>query len=323
MLSHPNIGDEGKSTGTHEMRSLASFIMRGPAQATLVAVGTGVLALMLPPLSLVSGAAIALTTLRSGPKSGLIVALGSTAFVAILAWLSLGSILPGLLFLGVMWLPLWVLSWVLRETRSLAMTMLVAGILGVLGILAVYLMLGDTSAWWEEMLLTLTEPAMQTGSPLDAGEVEQAMATLSKVMTGIVASGMVLNALLCLFLARGWQALLYNPGGFRSEFHELRLGRVAALVALGVIVLSMLPLGGFSSAATEIMIVALSLFIIQGFAMVHAIVASRNMHVAWLVGLYLVSMFVLPQLLVLVALLGLIDTWADLRRRFGAQQGAQ
>jgi uncharacterized protein YybS (DUF2232 family) len=44
-------------------------------------------------------------------------------------------------------------------------------------------------------------------------------------------------------------------------------------------------------------------------------VARRQLHMAWLVVLYLVMLFVLPQLMVLVAVLGLIDTWADFRRR--------
>ena len=55
------------------MKSLASFILRGPAQAILVTVLTGVLALALPPLSLISGAAIALITVRKGPQAGAII----------------------------------------------------------------------------------------------------------------------------------------------------------------------------------------------------------------------------------------------------------
>lgn len=304
------------------MKSLASFIMRGPGQAILVTVGTGVLAMLLPPLSLISGAAVALTTLRAGPKSGMTVMLGSTAFVALIAWLSVGNALPALMFLGVMWLPLWLLGWVLRETRSLSLTHLVAGVVVALGVVTVHVMLGDTAGWWQQVLLRLSEPALQAGSPLDPAEVEQAMTTLSRVMTGIIAAGLVLNSLMCLYLARGWQAQLFNPGGFRTEFHELRLGKIAALVSLAIIVLSMLPMGGFSSLATELLIIALSLYVVQGLAMIHAIVAIKQLHIAWLVGLYLVAFVVLPQLMALVALLGLIDTWVDFRQRIRHQQDA-
>ncbi len=300
------------------MKSLASFILRGPSQAVLVTVGTGVLAMMMPPLSILSGSAVALTTLRVGMRSGAIVMLGSTAFVAVLTWLSLGNVLPALMFLGMLWLPLWGMGWVLRETRSLALTTITAGILGVIGIIATYMILGDVTSWWKEVLTALFEPAMESGGPLDDPElVEKVLADLSKIMTGIAAAGFVLNMIMCLYLARGWQAQLFNPGGFRSEFHELRFGIKAAVVSLVVIVLAMLPMGGISNVATEIMMVVLSLYVIQGLAMIHAVIAIRKMHVAWLIGVYMVTFFILPQLMAVVALLGLADTWLDFRQRVG------
>ena len=300
------------------MKSIASFILRGPTQAMLVAVATGVLAMMMPPLSILSGAAVALTTLRAGMRSGAVVMLGSTAFVAILTWLSLGNALPALMFLAVLWLPLWLLAWVLRETRSLALTTITAGILGVVGIIVTYLILGDVTSWWEEVLMTLFEPAMEAGGPLaDPELVEKVLADLSEVMTGIAAAGFALNTVMCLYLARGWQAQLFNPGGFRSEFYELRFGFKAAVVSLAVIVISMVPMGGISVVATEIMIVALGLYVIQGLAMVHAVVAIRKMHIAWLIGVYMVAFFILPQLMAVIALLGLADTWVDFRQRAG------
>lgn len=297
------------------MKWLASFILRGPGQAILVAVLTGVLALILPPLSLISGAAVALTTLRKGPQPGAVVMLVSTAFVAAMAWLSLGNGLVGLMFLGVIWLPLWVLGWVLRETRSLGFTTLTAGLFGVVGILIAYWLIGDISSWWEGMLQTLFKPVLDAGGPVEPEALKRAMVNMSKIMTGVAAAGMVLNALLCLYLARGWQAQLYNPGGFRSEFHELRLGSAAAVTGLVLVGLSFVPLAGLSHLAAEMMIVVMSLFVLQGLAVVHAIVAMKKMHMAWLVGLYLVIMFILPQLMVVIALLGLVDAWVDFRRR--------
>lgn len=298
------------------MKALASFILRGSNQAILIAVGTGVLAMLLPPLSLISGAAVGLVTLRMGVLQGAIVMLGSTAFAATLAYFSLGNVLPGLMFFGVLWLPLWILGWVLRETRSLALATLVAGGLGILGVLGSYLLLGDISAWWEQTLLTIFESALKTGGQLAGREIM--LADIARIMVGMLAMGIMLNVLMCLYLARGWQAQLFNPGGFRNEFYALRLGRGAALATLAAIVLSILPLDGVAHMATEIMLVLLGLYVVQGLALIHAIVVLRGMHVAWLVVLYLVMLFVLPQLLVLVAVVGLIDTWADFRHRVSA-----
>jgi hypothetical protein len=298
------------------MKSLASFILRGPVQAILVTVGTGVLAMMMPPLSILSGAAVALTTLRAGIRSGAVVVLGSIGFVAVLAGLMPGSMSPNTVYLGVLWLVLLAMSWLLRETRSLAITTVATGLLGMMGIAVTYLILGDVAGWWESVLPPLLEPAMQPGGPLADPELaRQILEGLPKVMTGYIAAGLVLNTVLCLYLARGWQAKLFNPGGFRSEFYEMRFGVKPALLSMIVLALVLVPMGGLSSAAAEILIVVLSLYVIQGLAIIHAVVAKRKMHVAWLVVSYVVALFISPQL---IALLGLTDTWTDFRQRTNA-----
>ncbi|MBL1278007.1 MAG: DUF2232 domain-containing protein [Ectothiorhodospiraceae bacterium] len=299
------------------MKALATFILRGPSQAILVAVGTAVLAMLLPPLSVISGAVVALVTLRTGVRAGALVMLGSTVFVSLLAYMSLGNVVIGAVFLAMLWLPLWILAWVLREMRSLALATSVAGILGIVGVLVTYAILGDVAAWWQQVLLTIFEPAMEAGGPLaDRELVTSILADLSKIMTGVAAAGMALNALMCLYLARAWQAQLFNPDGFRNEFHELRMGQRTAMVSMVFIAVSLLPLGGFSHMAGEIVIVILSLYVLQGLALIHAVVARKALHKAWLVVMYLVMMFVLPQLMALVAVLGLVDTWVDFRHRF-------
>jgi hypothetical protein len=298
------------------MKALANFILRGPSQAILIAVGAAVLAMMLPPLSVVSGAVIALVTLRNGLRPGLVVMLGSTAFVALLAYVSLGNVLAGMVFLAMLWLPLWILAWVLRESRALALATVAAGMLGIIGVVAMYVIVGDVSGWWQQVLMTMFEPAIEAGGPFaDRATVEQILTDLSKIMTGIAAAGISLNAVMCLYLARAWQAQLYNPGGFRDEFYALRLGQRLALLSMVFIALSLLPLGVVSNISGEIVIVLLSLYVLQGLAVLHAIVAQRKLHIAWLVVVYLVMLFVLPQLMVLVAVVGLVDTWADFRRR--------
>jgi len=302
------------------MKALVTFVLRGPSQAILVTTGMAVLAMLLPPLSVISGAVVALVTLRDGPRSGAMVVLGSTAFVVLVAYLSLGNVLPGIVFLVVLWLPLWVLGWVLREMRSLALATIVAGMLGIIGILAIYATVGDVAAWWQQMLLSLFEPAMEASGPLaDRTMVEAMLADLAKIMTGIAAAGMSLNVLMCLYLARAWQAQLYNPGGFREEFHALRLGQGLALVSLGFIALSLLSLGVLSHLAGEVVIVILSLYVVQGLALLHSLVAQRGLHVVWLVVIYFVMLFIIPHLLILIAVMGLIDTWVDFRRRLAVK----
>jgi len=41
---------------------------------------------------------------------------------------------------------------------------------------------------------------------------------LAHFMSGVAAAGSVYGLLFGLFLARWWQAALYNPGGFRADY---------------------------------------------------------------------------------------------------------
>jgi len=298
------------------MKSLASFVLRGPIQAILITVVTGVLAMIMPPLSILSGAAVALTTLRVGIRSGAMVVLGSIGLVAVLAGLTPGNMSPNTFYLSILWLVLLATSWLLRETRSLAIITVTTGLMGMVGIAVTYLILGDVAGWWGGILPSLLEPAMQPGGPLADPELaRQIMEGLPKVLTGYIAAGLVLNTVICLYLARSWQARLFNPGGFRNEFYEMRFGLKPALLSMTVLALVLVPMGGLSSAAAEILIVVLSLYVIQGLAIIHAVVAKKKMHVAWLIVTYIVALFIMPQV---VALLGLVDTWTDFRKRINA-----
>ena len=134
---------------------------------------------------------------------------------------------------------------------------------------------------------------------------------MANVMTGIVVAWFVLSSVLSLLLARWWQAMLYNPGGFRKEFYQLRLGKTMAMIALALMLISLLPLDKVAAISKDIVIVLVLLYMLQGLAVVHASVAARRVSPGWLVALYFVLMLV-PMV---VAVAGLLDTWVELRNR--------
>jgi hypothetical protein len=57
-------------------------------------------------------------------------------------------------------------------------------------------------------------------------------------VAGMMGAGSAMTAVMCLLLARYWQAALYNPGGFGSEFRALyyppAVAVVLALLAIGL-----------------------------------------------------------------------------------------
>jgi hypothetical protein len=297
------------------MKFIASYIMRGPAQAILVVSVTGILSLLLPLFSYISGAAVGLVTLRVGPAKGVTTSLASAAAVALLAGLLWQLPLAGPALLLGAWLPVWGLALSLRRTVSLSRTILLAGLFGAGLVLGFHVVSDDPAAWW---LGFMQELLGQQGATL-SGEQSEALTQLGRVMTGILGAAFSLSALGCLLLARWWQALLYNPGGFREEFHGLRLGRnltvVTAILLVGAAALS----GPAAAVALDLLIVALAMHVLQGIAVVHGLVGRTGSSVGWLIGMYGLLVIAMPQTVITLALAGFVDSWFDFRTYFGAR----
>ncbi len=295
------------------MRWLAEFTMRSRMQAIAVAAACLMLSLLMPPVSLVAAAVVALRTLRQGWREGLNTLLASALAAGLLGAIVLGNfVLPA--GYGVMlWLPVWVVALVLRRTRSLGWTVELATACGLIGVVAMYLFHPDAAGFWQERI---RQASAVLGEELGSGPVAwQAQLTLvARYMTGVVATGMVSSLLLSLLLARWWQALLYHPGGFRAEFLGLRLHRPMAYLTLGLAGAAMVLEAQTREAIVNLLLVLAVVYVVVGTAVLHAILAARG-HTGWLWGLYGLMLLV-PHVLLPVALVGLSDAWFDWRGRF-------
>jgi uncharacterized protein YybS (DUF2232 family) len=300
------------------VQALANYILRGRLQAALVIALAALLSMtgILFPLSLISGAALALVTLRLGAVHGLMVVAYSTlAFIAI----SLGLFNDLRLVWEVLltfWLPVLILAELLRRTVSLPITIGVGGGVTVLYIALVYLVAGDPAPAWTAQLTQIFE-ALVGIEQTKSAEIQEFIARLAPMMTGGQAMSVLGFAIFSLFIARWWQAKLYNPGGFRQEFHSFRLGRWFAWPALVVLLGMSLALYGngglLAQMSLEMSMVVLSLYLLQGMAVVHGVVGLTKANVGWLVAFYVLLM--VPQVLVLVVITGLFDSWLDIRAR--------
>jgi hypothetical protein len=297
------------------MKAIATFVMRGPSQAALVAAVMALLSILVPPLGLISAASVGLATLRNGPAYGLIVSGVATVGMGALAWLALGSPLPVVGVLLLLWVPVLALSVVLRSTRSLGLAAQVAGGLGILIILIAHVTMDDPAATWLGILEPFREALVKDGVVTEQASAA-VFAELAGWMTGAFAAALVAQLLLGLFIARWWQALLYNPGGFGEEFRDLRLGRSFGVVAL--LLLAALPFFDGVGLAANMLLVLSVLLLLQGLAVAHQVRALKQARQAWLVGFYVVLILFMPQTLLLVACVGLVDIWADIRARVAA-----
>lgn len=298
------------------MNAFAAFVMRGPLQAASVAAAGLLLGYVLPPFAWLSAAVIALATLRLGDAALARMALPGLAVVAAAGLIVLGR--PGAVLAGAIaaWAPAAVLARVLRQRARLDDTLLVACGLGWLVVVGIHAWLPDPAAAWRELLTTMIQPQrMAAELQVEPEALERVIERTAPLMTGMLAASVVLSAVTSVLLARWWQALLDNPGGFGREFQALRLGRVAA---------STTAILGIAAALTPVRLVdglalvALTVYVLQGLAVVHGVVGSREMARAWLVGLYVLGVILPLQVAVGLTLVGIADAWADFRQRAAA-----
>ncbi len=294
------------------MISLARFILKGHSQAALVAASMAMLGLLMPPVAWLSGAAVALVTLVNGHRSGLLVTAIAGIATAVLAWMILSMPLLAVYYVLLVWLPVVMVAVVLRQTVSLVFSLqLIAGI-SLLGVLIVYSFFPDFGELWRPALNQMAEQLLeQSPDTLDSGQLQRVIDQIVGLLPGFFASSFMIGVMLSLYLARWWQAVLYNPGGFGEEFRAIDLGKAAALIAVAIAVAA--SLAGMNM-FNAMLVVVFALYLNQGLAVLHAIFAGRQLSAVWLFLVYLFMLFV-PHTVGLLALAGLADTWIDFRRR--------
>ncbi|MGB5602651.1 MAG: hypothetical protein WBO14_09435, partial [Gammaproteobacteria bacterium] len=215
------------------MISLARFILKGYSQAALVAASMAMLGLLLPPVVWVSGAVVALVTLVNGHRYGLLVTAMAAVATAVFAGLLLSLSQVALYYVLLVWLPLVMVAVVLRQTVSLVLCLqLIAGV-SLLGIIILYMLFPDFGELWRAPLNTMADELLANSEgAIDKEQLQRVVDQIVRILPGFFASSFMIGTLLSLYLARWWQAAIYNPGGFGKEFRALNLGKTTALIAL-------------------------------------------------------------------------------------------
>jgi hypothetical protein len=290
---------------------LARFILRGYSQAALVAATTALLGLLFPPAAWLSAAAIALVTLVKGGQNGLLTTVISMIGAAVFTSLIFEYPLIMLVFVAIVWLPAWMTAMVLRKTVSLALSLQALTAVSIIAVVAVYLLYPHAGEMWRQTFDELFKQLSQQSSDVDMASLKRSEDWLLAYLPGLFVSGLMFTTTLSLLLARWWQAVIYNPGGFAGEFQRLNLGRVSATIALLCLLATMLT---DSVMVSSIMTVVLMLYIVQGLSLIHAVVNIRKVSGIVLVIFYM-AMFFIPQLALALFVAALADPWFDLRRR--------
>ncbi len=278
------------------MRALAEFIMRGRVQASLIA-------LLASGLPLISPAAVALVTLRRGAFDGMLVM--SWACMPMLLLVAFTDMEPVFFLLGLASLIGYVVvvavATLLRATMSWPVTLMAMVILSTLSAF-VFLLLAPEVVL--NVVKAINEAVAQTKADMPQHEFNQVL------VMGLVAYAVSANTFFGLIMGRWWQALLYNPGGFQTEFHQLRLKSIPALMCL---LATWYCLQDVDYRAW-VNVFALPL-LAAGAALIHYVVKARQLGRHWLVMFYLAVMVFSPLLVPMLTVVVFLDTWLDFRSR--------
>ena len=286
--------------------------MRGPLFAAVTAAALILASLSVGFLAIFSGAIIALVTLRHGAGSGLRVMALAASFAFVVCFAVADQPLPLLIPHCIAWLPAWIMALVLGHHKQQAYPLLVAAVFVAAYAGMMRLTVGDVTTFW---LLRL-EPIFQI-IVADSGVefTQQQMAFIARhVHTWTVVA---MNAVLVsmLLLGRWWQSVLFNPGGFGSEFRELHLPRFATLLAaLIAAAFVAVQLSGLDlEIVTDAFVILVVLFAFQGLAVIHFRARVVSLASGWLGGMYVLLML-MPQIVgPLIATAGVADSVADFR----------
>lgn len=291
---------------------MAGFIMSGRYQAIVFISLFAVLSLVIPPFVFLSNAAVALVALRQGYNQGIIVALISSIVFAVIAMLLQQNFLTGLASALQQWLPMILFATILTRTVSWACTLQAMLLIVVGGLIVFHLSISDAQEYWKDTISHLVDvfSKEQAWSKEDSRKFIEVLSTW---VSTIIAVGLLVSWIVSMFIARHWQAMLYNPGGFGEEFRELRLGKVLAIALLIVVLLFVMT---DSQLFADLSIVGMTVYFFQGLALIHGLVKKLQMSHFWLVGMYIFMIPIFPSMLVIIILLvsfGIIDSFADFR----------
>jgi hypothetical protein len=272
------------------MKGLAEYAMHGRRQAIIAVVLTG----LFPLVNCFSAAIVGLVTLRKSTTEGFIILLWSL-LPAGLFWIA-GDSTPVILMLGTA-----ILAQILKYKESWSKVIMLGTVLGIL----IQLSLVWQQTYVSEMVSLVDE--VITVQQSQGVVVEYSANEVVNLLLGFYGAYHFATVITCLVIARWWQAALYNPGGFKAEFHQLRLEPGFAILLAGFILAALTGVPPLNSWLAIMCIPPL----LGGLALLHYLVAWKKLGFSWVVMAYLLALFISP----LVILIGLTDSIMNFRKR--------
>jgi hypothetical protein len=298
---------------------MLELMMRSRINAVLLTFVFACGMFLIPPMALLASATIALVVLRNGWLEGALVVI--SAFVALYAvayFIASPQMAMGLIKLWYIWLPVLVLAELVKRSGNLRTGLLWSAVVAVFYWLTLFNVTdGNPREYWFRFIKDELLPVMET-LVADPAALKTLIPKVAANMNGMVISGAAMVVWLSLIIARYWQAKLYNPGGFGEEFRCLMFGVIPAGLGLVMVVVALLlPESEAFGFAVDLKQFAVSLFLLQGLALLHYFVKGKSWPKALLFLVYGFLLFI-PAIGFLLALAGAMDNFIDFRKRLAA-----
>ena len=286
------------------MQALAEYIMRSRKQSIAVAF----IANAIPMLFWIGAAAVGLMILRKGFRSALPTLLGGVLPAAY--WASQSSPTALLCLLGAA-----MMTQCLRQTASWTAVVV---LLVPISALSAWVMItfympafAQAIADSQQINQNLLSHLVANSAAMDSQQIKAALITV--LLKGYTFAILV-SILAAISLARSWQAALYNPGGFKEEFHKLRL---PALLAGSLSCLWILGLFSNNSFVQSILPGFFLPLMFAGIALTHGLIAmiGSAQRRSLLIVFYLLLLVAYPLVIVLACFDSFVDFRSKLAKR--------
>lgn len=261
------------------------------------AIGTSMVAAFLPLLGWLSTVVVALVCLRQGVAAGSLILLWTFLPIGIGLYV-VGDPSPALALVGT-----FLMAAMLRQAMSWELVLIACVIFSAMGTIVFELTAAGILEKFVEYYLEYL------------GRVDASLAVspqeAKNLLLGFFSMGQAFAMVVMLIIARWCQSALYNPGGFRKEFHQLRLSPVVS----AVIVAGMLACYVFSDQLGRWLPLLTVPLILAALGLVHWVFASRNMSKSWVAALYAGLIMLFQLVYPFLASLALMDSWFNVRNR--------
>ena len=279
---------------------LASFVMRGRVHASAVAALGNALPLITP-------ATIGLVALRKGSSEGGLICLWGLLPVFLTYFYSDSNqffvLLTACNFLNIL-----LVCGVLRYRGDWEMTLVSLVIISIILMGSLLLIFQqDFEVLVQRLIEVFEEASRQTN--IESLKIEKSSIAVFITWT------IILNTFLGLVIARWWQSIIFNPGGFKEEFQGIRLNRKLLILIFSILVLSSAIFNQYSNWAY------LSIFplVVGGLSLFHWLVNEKNLGKVPIIFTYVFMVLFTPFVILILALLGTVDCFYNVRQKLRAK----